>query len=129
MIPSIRHSSLIVFFTGLAGCGLLPVAEPKPTLKIDPNAPVEQRVQFWLARIDENPYLKGHVNTPAMDKLVAIGEPTLGQTLPLLLSENPVTRMHARRTISQILCSLHGDKGFLEFWDSLGGPKEYWKAG
>jgi hypothetical protein len=122
-------SRLLIVFTSiamLAGCVFLPVAVPKPQTIIDPNAPVEQQVQFWLVRLDETDAFHGEW-VPAVMELIKIGEPALEPTLPFLLSDKAFTREHAVKVIYFILHSIHEKEGFTELSNSLWDSKGDWR--
>jgi hypothetical protein len=68
----------------------------------------DEQIQRLLFRLDKDTDCLHMDLTPAVDRLIAVGEPAIRPTLPYLLSENPLTRLHASRVISGAIAKMHG---------------------
>jgi hypothetical protein len=86
-----------------------------------------------IDRINESPDKLHGDYTPASMRLIAVGERALDAVLPLMLNEDPTTRLRAQRVLEGITMKTYGfaagrgwatSKGeneWREFWRGLGG--------
>jgi hypothetical protein len=93
----------------------------------------EDEIGELIDRINERPDKLHGDYTPASQQLIAIGERALGAVLPLMLNDDPTTRLRAQRVLEGITMKAHGftvgrgwetpigEKHFREFWRGLGG--------
>lgn len=68
----------------------------------------QDEIEKLIERIDENPDWLHSDYTPAVDRLIEIGEPALGPAVELLLSERRVTRMRAQRVLEGVTMRMFG---------------------
>jgi hypothetical protein len=78
-----------------------------------------------LARmINADPDVLHSDYTPAVNRLIAIGEPALPTALDLMLSEDEMTRLRAQRVIEGVTMRMHGFQ-FGQGWTSQQGSADW----
>jgi hypothetical protein len=85
-----------------------PPEEQAPPSPERPTQPIPKNVASALTRINDNPFVLHNDYTPAVEELIAIGEPALEPTLTLILSDDRDTVEHAATAVGNILATMHG---------------------
>jgi hypothetical protein len=67
-----------------------------------------EKIARLVNKIDENPDLLHADITPAAEDLIDIGPDAIPVVLPLVLSEDPMTRLHASRVLYGVTAKMHG---------------------
>jgi len=97
-----RHAFMIAILL-MCGCS-------SDSRRVSEQEKTSEKIRDLLSRLDDDPDLLHSDYTPAVHELVKIGKPAIEPTLPYLLSDNQLTRMHAQRVVEGVILTSYGFK-------------------
>ena len=145
-ISNIGIQAAILFSCIFFGCGKEKSSPPEkamPTRKadnlVDSQIEVPNRVTKLISELDENPDVLHGDYTPAVRKLIDIGQPAIVPILDVMVTDdNQLSRLRAQRVLEGVTMQMHGfefgqgwrssddENNWLKFWASLGNLD--WKS-